>query len=71
MTLSYEVMESSANEFTKPGGTGSSTSAGTVCKLLTVSGLSGTWFLPSDIGWRRPQAEFSAGLRLFGLNCIH
>jgi hypothetical protein len=73
ITLSYEVMESSANEFTKPGGTGSPTSVGTVCELLTVSGLSGTRFLPSGIGWCGPQAAEFVGVavRLFGLNCIH
>jgi hypothetical protein len=73
ITLSYEVMESSANEFTKPGGTGSLTSAGTVCELLPASGLSGTQFLPSDIGWCRPHAAEPVGVavRLFGLNCIH
>ena len=56
-----------------PAGPVRQTSVGTVCELLPVSGLSGTRFLPSDIGWYRPQAAEFVGVavRLFGLNCIH
>jgi hypothetical protein len=65
ITLSYEVIEPGVDAFTKPGVSSPSTSAGTPCKLLTVSNLCGTGFPApaesagagrqrlSSLAWRR------------------
>ena len=69
-----QIMESSVHEFTKLGGTSPSTSAGTVCKLLTVGRSGRSRFLSraTSAGAGPAAAEFTGvAVRLSDLNCIH